>query len=131
MVYPFYMELFWTGNISPAWLLVIYAALGLWFAPFSRKLKLAALSALTALVWATLTLGRYLAGLSPAGAFRVDFIDVGQGSSAHVRLPSGEKMLVDGGGVPDGSYDVGRAVLSLVIETPQGILLAPMRLIFL
>ncbi len=32
---------FWTGSISPAWLFVVYASMGLLFAPFSRKLKIA------------------------------------------------------------------------------------------
>ncbi len=108
----FTWSFFWTGSISPAWLLVIYAALGLLFATFSRKIKIAALGALTALVCATLIFGYYHDEANVIGALRVDVIDVGQGSSALVRLPSGETMLVDGGGSPDGSYDFGRAVLA-------------------
>ena len=42
----------------------------------------------------------------------MDVIDVGQGTSTLVRLPTGETMLVDGGGIPDDSYDIGRAVLA-------------------
>jgi competence protein ComEC len=101
---------FWTGSMSPAWLFVIYAALGLFFVPFSRKLKIAGLSALAALVCLWLALAPHAA--SNTGALTVDVIDVGQGSSALVRLPSGQTMLVDGGGVPDESYDVGRGVLA-------------------
>ena len=103
---------FWTGSMSPAWLLSIYAALGLLFAPFSRKLKVAALSALTALVCVTLAIAYLYAGPNATGELKVDVIDVGQGSSALVRLPSGERVLVDGGGALDGSYDIGRAVLA-------------------
>ncbi|MGC9967600.1 MAG: DNA internalization-related competence protein ComEC/Rec2 [Syntrophobacteraceae bacterium] len=101
---------FWTGSMSPAWLFVIYAALGLFFVPFSRKLKIAGLSALAALACVGLVLSHHAA--SNTGALTVDVIDVGQGSSALVRLPSGETMLVDGGGIPDDSYDVGRGVLA-------------------
>ncbi len=43
---------------------------------------------------------------------RVDVIDVGQGTSTLVRFPTGETMLVDGGGIPDDSYDIGRGVLA-------------------
>ena len=42
----------------------------------------------------------------------MDVIDVGQGTSTLVRLPTGETMLVDGGGVPDDSYHIGRGVLA-------------------
>jgi competence protein ComEC len=102
---------FWTGSFSPAWLVAVYAGIGLFFSPFSRKLKIAGLGALTALVCGWLAIGCHT-GSNATGAFRVDVIDVGQGSSALVRLPSGETMLVDGGGLPDDSYDVGRGVLA-------------------
>ena len=45
---------FWTGSISPAWLLVVYASIGLLLAPFSRKLKTAGLSAMAVLICAGL-----------------------------------------------------------------------------
>ncbi|MCC6750952.1 MAG: DNA internalization-related competence protein ComEC/Rec2 [Deltaproteobacteria bacterium] len=34
-------------------------------------------------------------------------LDVGQGDSIYLRLPGGEAVLVDGGGVPGSAYDVG------------------------
>jgi competence protein ComEC len=93
------------------WLLVVYASIGLLFAPFPRKLKIAGLSAIAVLICGGLALSNF-AGSNDTGLLRVDVIDVGQGSSALVRFPTGETMLVDGGGIPDDSYDIGRGVLA-------------------
>jgi len=42
---------------------------------------------------------------------KVTAIDVGQGSSSLVQLPAGRKMLIDGGGFPEGGFDVGKYVV--------------------
>ncbi|MGA2330925.1 MAG: DNA internalization-related competence protein ComEC/Rec2 [Syntrophales bacterium] len=42
----------------------------------------------------------------------VTAIDVGQGSSALLRLPGGKKILVDGGGIYDNSFDIGKYVVA-------------------
>jgi competence protein ComEC len=42
----------------------------------------------------------------------VTAIDVSQGSSALVRLPGGKKILVDGGGMYDNSFDIGKYVVA-------------------
>ncbi|MFZ0931968.1 MAG: DNA internalization-related competence protein ComEC/Rec2 [Syntrophobacteraceae bacterium] len=102
---------FWTGSISPVWLFMVYASLGLLLAPFARKLKVAGLVAMGALICGGLALGN-LTGSSDSGVLRVDVVDVGQGTSNLVRFPSGETMVVDGGGIPDESYDIGRQVLA-------------------
>ena len=81
------------------------------FAPFSRKIKIAGLSAMAALICCGLVLSN-VAGPSNTGGLRVDVIDVGQGTATLVRLASGETMLVDGGGIPDDSYDIGRGVIA-------------------
>jgi len=39
-------------------------------------------------------------------------VDVGQGSAVLVRFPGGKRMLVDGGGFYDESFDVGKSVLA-------------------
>ncbi len=39
-------------------------------------------------------------------------MDVGQGSAILVRLPGGQRMLVDGGGFFDESFDIGKYVLA-------------------
>ena len=46
-----------------------------------------------------------------AKTMKVTAIDVGQGSSTLVQLPAGRKMLIDGGGFPEGSFDVGKYVV--------------------
>jgi competence protein ComEC len=43
---------------------------------------------------------------------KVTFLDVGQGNSALVEFPGGEKMLIDGGGFPRDHFDVGRMVVA-------------------
>jgi len=43
---------------------------------------------------------------------RLTFIDVGQGESTLVEFPGKKKMLIDGGGFPEGTFDVGENVVS-------------------
>ena len=43
---------------------------------------------------------------------RVTAIDVGQGTSTLVRFPGGKNMLIDGGGFPDSSFDMGKLVVA-------------------
>ncbi|MFZ2054502.1 MAG: DNA internalization-related competence protein ComEC/Rec2 [Candidatus Aminicenantales bacterium] len=45
-------------------------------------------------------------------ALRVTFLDVGQGDSILVEFPGRKKMLVDGGGTPNSSFDIGEQVVS-------------------
>jgi competence protein ComEC len=90
---------------------VVYGSLGLLLAPFPRKLKIAGLGAIVVLTCGGLALSNH-GGSKAAGTLQVDIIDVGQGTSTLVRFPTGETMLVDGGGIPDESYDIGRAVIA-------------------
>jgi competence protein ComEC len=53
----------------------------------------------------------YLKGLQK-GMLSMTAVDVGQGSAILVRLPGGRRMLVDGGGFFDESFDVGKYVLA-------------------
>jgi competence protein ComEC len=46
------------------------------------------------------------------GNLSVSFLDVGQGNAALIRFPAGTKMMVDGGGAPGNSFDVGKVVLA-------------------
>ncbi len=43
---------------------------------------------------------------------KVTFIDVGQGDSILVEFPGRKKMLIDGGGLPVGTFDIGENVVS-------------------
>lgn len=47
-----------------------------------------------------------------APALRVTFLDIGQGDSILVEFPGRKKMLVDGGGIYDSSFDIGERVVS-------------------
>lgn len=45
------------------------------------------------------------------GTMTLDFINVGQGDATLVRFPGGTTLLIDGGGWPEGSPDVGKRVV--------------------
>jgi competence protein ComEC len=59
---------------------------------------------------AVLVISPFPPRISPA--LRVTFLDVGQGDSILVEFPGRKKMLVDGGGTPDSSFDIGEQVVS-------------------
>ncbi len=46
------------------------------------------------------------------GNLTVTFLDVGQGNAAFIRFPHGKKMLIDGGGAPGSTFDMGKNVLA-------------------
>jgi len=50
--------------------------------------------------------------IKPSGKLEVNFLDVGQGDSAFLRLPSGKKILIDGGGAWIGDFDVGKSIIA-------------------
>ncbi len=111
----FSWSFFWTGSFSTVWLIVVYGSLALMFAPFPRKIKTAGLAAAALLFSLAIAIGGSSATLlrpGAPGALKVDVIDVGQGSSALIRFPTGQTMLVDGGGAPASSYDIGCEVLA-------------------
>lgn len=101
---------FWTGSVSIFHLFAVYAVIGILLAPLSRRARIAALAALIVFFG-----GNAAVDLAPpvsGPTLRADIIDVGQGTSTLVRFPTGEAMLVDGGGFRDDWYDIGRAVVA-------------------
>ncbi|MBN2438049.1 MAG: ComEC/Rec2 family competence protein, partial [Deltaproteobacteria bacterium] len=53
----------------------------------------------------------YVKGIQQ-GRLSLTAVDVGQGNSILIRFPGGQKMLVDGGGFFDDSFDLGKYVLA-------------------
>jgi competence protein ComEC len=52
----------------------------------------------------------------PPGFLRVVFLDVGQGDSTLVRFPGNRALLVDAGGLPGASFDIGERVIAPAIR---------------
>lgn len=53
---------------------------------------------------------------APRGALRVTFLDVGQGDSALIDLPSGEAVLIDAGGLVGSAVDPGERVVAPLLR---------------
>jgi competence protein ComEC len=49
---------------------------------------------------------------SSSRTLKITFIDVGQGDSILVEFPGQKKMLIDGGGTPENTFDIGEYVVS-------------------
>lgn len=100
------------GAIPLLWLAVCYLGMFALLGPWRLRWKGVALCALALLATGDCAVAHWRAATFSRDLLRVDFIDVGQGTSTLVRFPDGAVMLVDGGGFFDGSFDIGRAVLA-------------------
>lgn len=101
----------------PTWALALYftaislfltqgASMKRFFAAHRRAALAGVLFACNVFVWRTML---------PAdqGVLRITFLDVGQGDSALIESPSGERILVDGGvGGAEGKFDMGKNVIA-------------------
>ncbi len=104
---------FWVGAISAPWLAAFYASLGLLLSRCRLSIKAASIGALILVCSAVAYFDAVLSFDNDARKnLEVVAIDVGQGSSTLVRFPTGETMLIDGGGFYDDSFDIGRSVLA-------------------
>ena len=103
---------FWVGTVPVALLVCFYGALFLLLSAVPRRAKAASMAAILLLACGIFA-ADHIPALSEAhGRLEVTAVDVGQGTSTLVRFPSGESMLVDGGGYYDDSFDIGRSVLA-------------------
>lgn len=94
------------------WTFTYYGVLaGALFATSSRWRKRGAAAAGVLLV--VIVSAPFVPVARPAtGWMRVSMLDVGQGDAIVVQLPGGRSMLVDAGGTPGGTYDVGGRVVT-------------------
>lgn len=96
------------GWWTAAYYVVLGAALVLTASRWQRRLAAVAAALLTVIVSAPfVSMAR-----PPAGWMRVSMLDVGQGDAILVQLPQGRALLVDTGGTPGGTYDVGGRVVT-------------------
>jgi competence protein ComEC len=90
--------------------LFFYLTIALCLIPMQRKLKIPSLAFLIlanlmGVLW-------YPVKDHFDSSLRVNFLDVGQGDSTLIELPYGKKILVDGGGLVNSSFDIGEQVLA-------------------
>jgi competence protein ComEC len=103
---------FWVGAVPVLFLLGYYSGMFIVLSRWSRRRKTAAILIAVVLIFGGYAAKDLLKSAGGAQTLQVDVIDVGQGSSTLLRFPTGETMLVDGGGFFDDSFDLGRAVLA-------------------
>jgi competence protein ComEC len=86
--------------------LTLAALLALFLPPARVRLRLP----LVLLTQVAIIVGLFPPAPLPAGALVLRVLDVGQGDALLVRLPTGDAVLVDGGGQPQSAIDFGRLV---------------------
>lgn len=82
------------------------------FHPFTSSARIPAAAVAGMAGAALLCMLSLLPSLLPDHAVRITFLDVGQGDCALIELPSGETVLVDGGGTRDNRFDIGRRIVA-------------------
>ncbi len=103
---------FWIGTVSIGVVAAYYGGLLILHASWPWRRRSAAIAGLSLLALSFQFLPSWAGERGGAAHLKVNVIDVGQGSSTLLRFPTGETMLVDGGGFHDDSFDIGRATLA-------------------
>ncbi|MCU0587995.1 MAG: DNA internalization-related competence protein ComEC/Rec2 [Syntrophobacteraceae bacterium] len=103
---------FWVGAPSLAAVAAYYSGLAILQFRWALRKKIVILTGLTLVAVMAQLIPLEAGDWDDAAKLRVHIIDVGQGLSTLLRFPSGETMLVDGGGFYDDSFDLGRATLA-------------------
>ena len=94
------------------WTAAYYAALGATLAVASVRWQ-RRYAGVAAVLLVVIVSAPFVAMARPAaGWLRVSMLDVGQGDAILVQLPHGRAMLVDAGGAPGGTFDVGGRVVT-------------------
>jgi len=79
--------------------------------PARRRRRSIAAAAFCLVLFAADGIRHYIGDRHP-GNLSATFLDVGQGNAALVRFPQGAKMMIDGGGAPGSTFDMGKNVLA-------------------
>lgn len=79
---------------------------------FFKRWQCARIGLLLTVICIFIDLGYWFHRVSLDQNLRVTFLDVGNGNSALVAFPGGEKMLIDAGGFPRDYFDVGKMVVA-------------------
>jgi competence protein ComEC len=102
----FYLLLFWSGLLLK-WVATRRNSITTLKIPLLMK----AVPVIVILFFTIDSIHLYIKGIQP-GLLSLTAVDVGQGNSILIRLPGGKKILVDGGGFFDDSFDLGKFVLA-------------------
>jgi competence protein ComEC len=86
-----------------------FSALGLMLLPTKIKRQKAITLACFVMFFGLLVIHPFP---SRSKALKLTFIDVGQGDSILVEFPGRKKMLIDGGGTPEDTFDIGERIVS-------------------
>ena len=101
---------FWV--VSPNSVEIILFYMFIFFAIFFARSKWARMGLAVTLIFVLVDLGYWFYKTNLHQDLRVTFLDVRNGNAALVEFPGGEKMLIDGGGFSDATFDVGKMVVA-------------------